>query len=94
MNYQNDIAKILVSEEEIAGAVKRISKQMEEDFKDSDKKVLFLCTLKGAVVFLSDLMKNFNLPAEIDFIKVKGHAGNEWNEIVDKMAVRAKESVM
>ena len=29
-----------------------------------------------------------------DFIKVKGHTGNEWNEIVDKMAVRAKESVM
>lgn len=25
-----------------------------------------------------------------DFIKVKGHAGNEYNEIVDKMAVQAK----
>lgn len=29
-----------------------------------------------------------------DFIKVKGHAGNVCNELVDKMAVRAKESVM
>ena len=29
-----------------------------------------------------------------DFIKVRGHAGNLWNEEVDKMAVRAKESVM
>ena len=29
-----------------------------------------------------------------DFIKVKGHAGNEYNEIVDKMAVRAKEEYM
>lgn len=29
-----------------------------------------------------------------DFIKVKGHAGHEYNEMVDKMAVRAKESVM
>ena len=34
------------------------------------------------------------VPNGYDFIKVKGHAGNEWNEIVDKMAVRAKESVM
>jgi ribonuclease HI len=29
-----------------------------------------------------------------DFIKVRGHNGNEWNEYVDKLAVRAKESVM
>ena len=29
-----------------------------------------------------------------DFIKVKGHAGNQYNEMVDRLAVRAKESVM
>ena len=29
-----------------------------------------------------------------DFIKVKGHAGNQYNEMVDGLAVRAKESVM
>ena len=28
-----------------------------------------------------------------DFIKVKGHAGNKYNEMVDQLAVRAKESV-
>lgn len=33
-------------------------------------------------------------PNGYDFIKVKGHAGNKWNEYVDEMAVRAKESVM
>ena len=70
MNYENDIAKVLVSEEEIRGAVKRIAKQMEQDFENSDKKVLIMGTLKGAVVFMSDLMKEFNLRAEIDFIKV------------------------
>ena len=29
-----------------------------------------------------------------DFIKVKGHQGVHWNEVVDDLAVRAKESVM
>ena len=32
-------------------------------------------------------------PNGYDFIKVKGHAGNKWNEVVDKMAVRAKEAL-
>ena len=29
-----------------------------------------------------------------DFIKVPGHAGNEWNEYVDKMAVGAKQRIL
>ena len=29
-----------------------------------------------------------------DFIKIRGHAGHEYNELVDRLAVRAKESVM
>ena len=33
-------------------------------------------------------------PNGYDFVKIAGHMGVEWNEHVDKMAVRAKESVM
>lgn len=83
MTYDNDIAKVLVSEEEIKGAVKRIAREMENDFKDSDKKVLLMCTLKGAVVFMADLMKEFNLVAEIDFIKVSSYAsGTESSGVI------------
>lgn len=34
------------------------------------------------------------VPNGYDFVKVAGHQGVKWNEIVDKMAVRAKEGVM
>ena len=33
-------------------------------------------------------------PNGYDFVKVAGHQGVVWNEYVDKLAVRAKESVM
>jgi ribonuclease HI len=29
---------------------------------------------------------------KVEFIKVNGHSGNKWNEYVDKLAVKAKES--
>lgn len=29
----------------------------------------------------------------VNFVKVKGHSGNQYNEIVDRLAVKAKESV-
>ena len=87
MTYENDIAKVLVSEEEIRGAVKRIAKEMENDFKDSDKKVLIMGTLKGAVVFMSDLMKEFNLKAEIDFIRVSSYgSGTESGGVISLKA--------
>ena len=74
--YDGDIAKVLVSEEEIKGAVKRIAREMENDFKDSDKKVLIMGTLKGGIVFMADLMKEFNLRAEIDFVKVSSYGSS------------------
>lgn len=36
----------------------------------------------------------FFYKAGYDFIKVKGHAGNKYNEMVDQMAVAAKEALM
>ena len=73
MDCSNDISKVLVSEEEIHGAVKRICREMENDFRDSDKKVLLMGILKGSVVFMADIMKEFNLRAETDFIKVSSY---------------------
>ena len=68
-----DVQSILVSEEEIASIVKRISDQITNDYKDRNSKLLLLCILKGSVVFMGDLMKNINLPVEIDFMKVSSY---------------------
>lgn len=68
---QNDILKILVSEEEIEEIVKRVAGEINRDYKD--KNLLMLCILKGAVVFMGDLMKNISIPTEIDFMKVSSY---------------------
>lgn len=76
MILNNDVEKILVSEEEIDETVKRISAKIDEDYKDSEKKLLLLCILKGSVVFMGDLMKHITLPVEIDFMKVSSYGGS------------------
>lgn len=76
MILNNDVEKILVSEEEIEETVKRISAKIDEDYKDSEKKLLLLCILKGSVVFMGDLMKHITLPVEIDFMKVSSYGGS------------------
>lgn len=41
------------------------------------------------LLYLKELLEEQN--CTINFIKVKGHSGNEYNEIVDKLAVEARE---
>ena len=61
-DYKDCIAKVMVSEEEIDKAVTRIAYEIEEDFKNSDKKLLLLGILKGSVIFMADIMKKLNIP--------------------------------
>ncbi|NMA92623.1 MAG: hypoxanthine phosphoribosyltransferase [Firmicutes bacterium] len=63
--------EILLSREQIAARVDRLADQINRDYEN--KKPLLVCILKGAVVFLSDLMRRLTLPVEIDFMAVSSY---------------------
>lgn len=69
----NDVKKVLLSQEEIKSIVKRIGKQISDDFRDSEKKLLLICILKGSLVFTSDLMREIDIPCEIDFMQASSY---------------------
>ena len=52
---------VLISESEIKAAVQHISEQIREDY--SGQEILMICTLKGAVMFFSDLCRAFTFGA-------------------------------
>lgn len=72
----NDIEKVLFSEEDLDRMISRIAAQVDKDYSGSDKNLVLLCILKGSVVFMGELMKKVNVPCEIDFMKVSSY-GNE-----------------
>ena len=67
----NNIESILVTEEQIKEKVTELGKQITEDYKGKD--LILVSVLKGAVVFMSDLMRAINLPFEIDFMVVSSY---------------------
>lgn len=69
----NSIERILVSEQEIDEIVTRIAGEIDRDYRDSGKKLVLLCILKGSVVFMGELMKKISIPVEIDFMKVSSY---------------------
>ena len=68
-----DIARVLISEEEIEKTVSRIAEQINVDYAAEDKHLVLLCILKGSIVFMGDLMKKLNIPVEIDCMKVSSY---------------------
>ena len=65
--------ELFISEETILNSVNKIAKQIHDDLHD--KNPLFICVLGGAFMFASDLMKCFDFPCEITFIRLKSYQG-------------------
>lgn len=68
-----DVAKILVSEEQIDAITTRIAKEIDRDYASPDKRLILVCILKGSIVFMGDLMKKITVPVEIDCMKVSSY---------------------
>lgn len=65
------IERVLISTEEIQETVKKLGKQISEDYKD--KKLILVGILKGSVVFMTDLMREIDILCDIDFIAVSSY---------------------
>lgn len=75
MNYPVDImSEVLFTEEQIAKRTKELAQRINEDYKDAPLTVV--CTLKGAVFFFTELMKNLKLDCRLEFIKASSYIGN------------------
>ncbi len=69
-----DIAEILFSEADIENKVQELADEINADYIGKDLVVVGI--LKGAVLFMSDLLKKINVPLEIDFMDVSSY-GNQ-----------------
>jgi hypoxanthine phosphoribosyltransferase len=63
--------KILISRDEIAKAVDRLASQIKRDYQG--KKPLLISVLKGSFMFTADLIRQLDLPLELDFIGLSSY---------------------
>jgi hypoxanthine phosphoribosyltransferase len=68
------IGEILVEADELRERVQALGEQISEDYADRD--LLLVGVLKGAVFFLSDLMRHLEVPCEVDFMAVASYGSS------------------
>ena len=72
-SMHQDIDHILVSEEQLQAKVAELGAQISADYEGRD--LLLGSILKGAVVFMADLMRAVTIPCAIDFMVVSSYGG-------------------
>jgi hypoxanthine phosphoribosyltransferase len=75
------ISRVLISQEEIAARVMELAGAISRDY--AGKEPLLIAVLKGAVVFLADLMRASTIPLSCDFMAVSSYgAGSRSSGVV------------
>jgi hypoxanthine phosphoribosyltransferase len=67
----NSIEKVLIDRKQIQDKVKELAARISEDYRGKD--LVIVGVLKGAVLFMADLVKNIDIPLTIDFIAVSSY---------------------
>ena len=71
---ERGVGGILINEEQLAGRIKELGDILTEEY--AGKNPLFICPLKGSVMFFADLLRKIKIPCEIDFMAVSSYNSN------------------
>ncbi len=69
--FQNHIKQILITEDEIKAAIKEAAAAIDASY--DGKPILLVSILKGAFVFMADLLRAVTVPCEIGFMCAKSY---------------------
>lgn len=68
---RNKVGKILLTESQIQKKVKELGKKISAEYEG--KELHIIGVLKGAVLFLTDLIRNITVPQSLDFIGISSY---------------------
>lgn len=71
---ENDVAEILIAPEEIQTRVAELGGRITTDYQGRD--LLLVCILKGGLTFLADLVRQVQLPLEVDFMAISSYGAD------------------
>ena len=71
---EKGVAEILIDEDDLQRRIADLGEEISADYRGRD--LLLLGVLKGAVFFMSDLMRRLTIPCEIDFMAISSYGAS------------------
>jgi hypoxanthine phosphoribosyltransferase len=73
-DIEDDVAQILLTPEQISARVQELGAAISEDY--AGKELMLICILKGANIFLADLVRTITVPVSYDFVAVSSYGAD------------------
>jgi hypoxanthine phosphoribosyltransferase len=71
---ERGVEKILIDESALQARIAELGEEISGDYSGRD--LLLIGVLKGAVFFMSDLMRRLTVPCEIDFMAISSYGAS------------------
>lgn len=91
MRQNNVIGKVMITQEEILQRASELGAQITGDF--AGEEILLVGILRGAVVWMADMMKHIDLDVSIDFMAVSSYGASTKSSGVVKIIKDLEEDI-
>ncbi len=88
---EEDVAQVLLTEAQIKQRVAELGAQISHDY--AGKELMLVCILKGANIFLADLVRQITIPLSYDFVAVSSYGADTKSSGVVRILKDLDESV-
>ncbi len=89
--YGKEIKKVLITSEQIAQRVRELGEQISKDYEGEC--VTLVCTLRGAILFFADLVREIKCDTVLDFISVSSYGAGTTSSGEVKMIKDLSEPI-
>jgi len=86
-----DIQKILITENEIKKRVNELAKEISKEYKEMFPHLV--CVLKGATVFLTDLIREMNIYLSLDYLGISSYGASTKSSGIIKITKDLDHSI-
>ncbi|HDD23822.1 MAG TPA: hypoxanthine phosphoribosyltransferase [Chloroflexi bacterium] len=69
---RDDVDRILIPEDVLQARIAELAAEINVTYTDEDR-LLLVCVLKGAFMFLADLMRHLEIRHEVDFMEISSY---------------------
>ncbi|MBA4420509.1 MAG: hypoxanthine phosphoribosyltransferase [Anaerolinea sp.] len=70
-DYRTFLAEVLVTREQLQSRIAALGREISHDYQGEE--LLLICILRGGVLFLTDLIREIDVPLAVDFMAVSSY---------------------
>ena len=88
---EQDIERVLFTEQELKDRVAEIAAQIDKDY--AGKEPMLISVLRGSFIFMADLVRSITLPCTVDFMAVSSYGSGTTSSGQVKITKDLSESI-